>query len=74
MDGRTKRHDPTISIHALREEGDQAIFSVPWVILQISIHALREEGDPQVIIGQIDHRHISIHALREEGDCLQSSS
>ena len=23
MDGRTKRHDPTISIHALREEGDQ---------------------------------------------------
>ena len=34
-----------ISIHALREEGDQAIFSIPWVILQISIHALREEGD-----------------------------
>ena len=33
-----------ISIHALREEGDQ-VGSVPRGVYQISIHALREEGD-----------------------------
>ena len=33
-----------ISIHALREEGDQHDFHV-WCIHDISIHALREEGD-----------------------------
>ena len=33
-----------ISIHALREEGDQT-FEVPEIINEISIHALREEGD-----------------------------
>ena len=35
---------PSISIHALREEGDDVVdarFKLP----QISIHALREEGD-----------------------------
>ena len=56
----------TISIHALREEGDvSADFS--GIVPGISIHALREEGDAQRA------RHgryflISIHALREEGD------
>ena len=34
----------TISIHALREEGDQ-IPKVWYNIIKISIHALREEGD-----------------------------
>ena len=35
----------TISIHALREEGDHAIvYSLP-IQQDISIHALREEGD-----------------------------
>ena len=34
----------TISIHALREEGDAAIPEYYWRKL-ISIHALREEGD-----------------------------
>ena len=34
----------SISIHALREEGDLA-YSAAWSALQISIHALREEGD-----------------------------
>ena len=34
-----------ISIHALREEGDQ-IQLQPFTALVISIHALREEGDP----------------------------
>ena len=33
-----------ISIHALREEGDQNVFVV-IIQHQISIHALREEGD-----------------------------
>ena len=38
--------DPlTISIHALREEGDVFIVGVAVVIPTISIHALREEGD-----------------------------
>ena len=56
----------SISIHALREEGDQKIHR-PAREPRISIHALREEGD-------LDIRHspfiysISIHALREEGD------
>ena len=34
-----------ISIHALREEGDQSHFSTLRQYLHISIHALREEGD-----------------------------
>ena len=33
-----------ISIHALREEGDQTV-AVLDKMLHISIHALREEGD-----------------------------
>ena len=36
-------HD--ISIHALREEGDNALLLIFRHVL-ISIHALREEGDP----------------------------
>ena len=56
----------TISIHALREEGDK------WgqggrCSLPISIHALREEGDRRMTSwGGV--LKISIHALREEGD------
>ena len=34
----------TISIHALREEGD-VVFRPEIAVLIISIHALREEGD-----------------------------
>ena len=58
---------PTISIHALREEGDMAGQDLP-PRNPISIHALREEGDlhPDQRKGQV--RSISIHALREEGD------
>ena len=56
----------SISIHALREEGDVKGGFVVTVAL-ISIHALREEGDlscfqPAFLLS------ISIHALREEGD------
>ena len=55
-----------ISIHALREEGDQNDNTF-WAEEEISIHALREEGD-LVILGVISGHGISIHALREEGD------
>ena len=56
-----------ISIHALREEGDDKNKEGKTMTKSISIHALREEGDLK------SHRSssfntISIHALREEGD------
>ena len=35
----------TISIHALREEGDLANIGEQAILNKISIHALREEGD-----------------------------
>ena len=56
----------SISIHALREEGDVSTAGLVPVD-DISIHALREEGDAKqaVLSGQ---EKISIHALREEGD------
>ena len=59
--------DFCISIHALREEGDNPIRRKQRRPFPISIHALREEGDRrrprQRPVGGI-----SIHALREEGD------
>ena len=57
----------TISIHALREEGDRRAprRQQPGAI---SIHALREEGDQAQSGRPLEHRLISIHALREEGD------
>ena len=62
----------SISIHALREEGD---FEAEILFVQdfcISIHALREEGDGRAAPAD-DAMFISIHALREEGDKLDSS-
>ena len=56
----------TISIHALREEGDFVPCRLLWQHW-ISIHALREEGDPEFRI-MSKGIGISIHALREEGD------
>ena len=55
-----------ISIHALREEGDDktSLFERFQII---SIHALREEGD-KTCSTFLGLRLISIHALREEGD------
>ena len=38
----------TISIHALREEGDKDAINRTERTLNISIHALREEGDRQL--------------------------
>ena len=56
----------TISIHALREEGDEREVK-PYERQYISIHALREEGDLLAeIVKPVEL--ISIHALREEGD------
>ena len=40
----------TISIHALREEGDAFAVSAVFVDFAISIHALREEGDLVVAV------------------------
>ena len=57
----------TISIHALREEGDdKAVFVL--LLVFISIHALREEGDCSACPALVGSVPISIHALREEGD------
>ena len=63
-----------ISIHALREEGDNKGF-FKNIILIISIHALREEGDHRGWM-ECSGPPISIHALREEGDSahLRASS
>ena len=63
----------SISIHALREEGDGDLCFIFLQIRKISIHALREEGD---IHSKIHHKkgiRISIHALREEGDLRYTS-
>ena len=68
--GSCRTRHTSISIHALREEGDKAKIMAAS-ILEISIHALREEGDLlQSKAGQC--RRISIHALREEGDSFTS--
>ena len=64
--GRQNGHSKTISIHALREEGDVHTAS-SITSGSISIHALREEGDTQMM-GYTSTVKISIHALREEGD------
>ena len=56
-----------ISIHALREEGDQRPGHSSGAAHWISIHALREEGDAGQL-HRVGQRRISIHALREEGD------
>ena len=56
----------SISIHALREEGD-SIRPHGQRVDAISIHALREEGDLEGVARDV-RANISIHALREEGD------
>ena len=45
MPEKTYKVPEIISIHALREEGDQRTRSIQTVRKEISIHALREEGD-----------------------------
>ena len=57
----------SISIHALREEGDIILKMHYFYEAEISIHALREEGDTCIVL-QKGRFVISIHTLREEGD------
>ena len=57
----------TISIHALRMEGDGFPSSGVGDGRRISIHALRVEGDLLYLCSQ-NAEIISIHALRVEGD------
>ena len=54
----------SISIHALREEGDGPAGGTAYHH-RISIHALREEGDKKDNLPTRQEK-ISIHALREE--------
>ena len=61
----------SISIHALREEGDRRLGAAAQVGEGISIHALREEGDAGPAFPRC-RPAISIHALREEGDAAKS--
>ena len=58
----------SISIHALREEGDNDVVLIHHDGNLISIHALREEGDFHSTANLLFCPCISIHALREEGD------
>ena len=57
----------SISIHALRVEGDGYI-NISNNSTDISIHALRVEGDMYAAYLYRRRREISIHALRVEGD------
>ena len=66
------RSEGGISIHALREEGDEGK-AADAKATGISIHALREEGD-RTAIGYRLKSIISIHALREEGDVRRPAS
>ena len=58
----------SISIHALRVEGDLVKISDFLYEHLISIHALRVEGDPPLSRIVLCSWVISIHALRVEGD------
>ena len=60
----------SISIHALREEGDPFNYEGKLRDFLISIHALREEGDAESAERETVDEEISIHALREEGDLV----
>ena len=70
MSGSMKPGRKTISIHALREEGDRRRECCRRCT-DISIHALREEGDCELMRSNLISISISIHALREEGDAKE---
>ena len=63
----------SISIHALRVEGDPRLYAAPAPQRIISIHALRVEGDQGARLPNCTIR-ISIHALRVEGDSKNGQS
>ena len=68
-----ERFQMIISIHALREEGDQPCESVRGGSVQFlsTPSARRATSRP---VHRCGHTHISIHALREEGDQRSSRS
>ncbi len=61
----------TISIHALRGEGDDKAVAENYKTIAISIHALRGEGDAKPVTLLFRPGCISIHALRGEGDLCE---
>ena len=63
----TRTDTDTISIHALRGEGDVQ-YGLARESEYISIHALRGEGDSGWVAIVEEVIDISIHALRGEGD------
>ena len=64
-------HLRTISIHALREEGDACrIRQFCWILLFLSTPSARRAT--QFFILSLNEVFISIHALREEGDFLET--
>ena len=62
-----------ISIHALREEGDDVVGQIAGV-LPISIHALREEGDGcSIDLGHIVDVFLSTpSARRATAECIRT--
>ena len=65
--------DGSISIHALREEGDPSVCRGPQCSSRfLSTPSARRATEPPRCGSPCGH--ISIHALREEGDALSSSS
>ena len=63
---------PTISIHALLAESDQADFGLSDSDRRISIHALLAESDATDAINGCNPDYISIHALLAESDFRQN--
>ena len=64
--------DIAISIHALREEGDQDIPLVP--LIDDNFYPRPPRGGRLIhVVSPPDAQNISIHALREEGDDVQAS-
>ena len=57
----------TISIHALREEGDQAAFLLYIPPIKFLSTPSARRATPAIVKG-MTATNISIHALREEGD------
>ena len=61
-------HDQRISIHALREEGDQG-GELDDLVAVISIHALREEGDRfWILCSSIQKQFLSTPSARRATD------
>ena len=62
----------TISIHALREEGDGRWQAPRWTHQYFNPRPPRGGRHKAAVVDIFQHR-ISIHALREEGDMMQFS-